>query len=99
MRDLRDLPDLTNHFWVSRKVTLGQTLRVIRERYWRTWRIVRRRSARWATSSPSSRLEQRTISLIVGTKAGLMLKRRRPMPNKGRKQRARPAISPHRVTG
>ncbi len=31
--------------------------------------------------------------------AGLMLKRRRPMPKSGRKQRGRPAISPHSVTG
>jgi hypothetical protein len=39
------------------------------------------------------------ISLIVGTAAGLILNRRSPMPNNGKKQRGQPAISPQSVTG
>ena len=63
----------------------------------------RRRSSSAApgrrSSPPPAGVVQRTISLIDGTKPGLMLRRRRPMPNSGRKQRGRPAISPHSVTG
>ena len=42
---------------------------------------------------------RRTSSRIGGKKDGSMLKLRNPMPKSGSRQRGRPAISPHSVTG
>src|SRR5262245_10793697 len=84
---------------ISKIETLGQICFVFRVRKPRISPELFMRRTRSAMARAASNVVRRTISLMEGTNAELMLRRRSPMPNRGRKQRGRPAISPHKVTG